>query len=280
MPELFPFQKEGVAFALEREASLIADGMGLGKTAQAVGVINEDASIRRVLVVCPASVRIPWQRELDQWLNRSFTIAVVGVNCQKPLSGDGITIINYDRLARFENALGAYDLAVLDECHYIKTPSSRRTLAAFKIRARRRVALSGTPLLSRPIELYSILHWLDPQRWPAGGYFRFGMRYCAAKHNGFGWDLSGASNLPELSALLRSTAMIRRTKAEVLPQLPPKIRTVIEVQPAGGMQRILRQEMDLYRARYLRVDSGSINREYLSRVRHQTALAKVPLVVD
>ena len=106
------------------------------------------------------------------------------------------------------------------------------------------------------------------------------MRYCAAKHNGFGWDLSGASNLPELSALLRSTAMIRRTKAEVLPQLPPKIRTVIEVQPAGGMQRILRQEMDLYRARYLRVDSGSINREYLSRVRHQTALAKVPLVVD
>jgi hypothetical protein len=58
MLELFPFQREGVAFALEREASLIADGMGLGKTAQVVGVINEDASIRRALVVCPASVRI------------------------------------------------------------------------------------------------------------------------------------------------------------------------------------------------------------------------------
>ena len=59
MPELFPFQKEGAAFALEREASLIADEMGLGKSAQAIGVINGDASIRRVLVVCPASVRIP-----------------------------------------------------------------------------------------------------------------------------------------------------------------------------------------------------------------------------
>jgi SWI/SNF-related matrix-associated actin-dependent regulator 1 of chromatin subfamily A len=117
---LYPFQKEGIAFATNREASLIADDMGLGKTVQEIGVINEDASIRRVLVVCPASVRIPWQRELDQWLNRSFTIAVVGVNCQKPLSGDGITIINYDRLARFENELGAYDLAVLDECQYIK----------------------------------------------------------------------------------------------------------------------------------------------------------------
>jgi SNF2 domain-containing protein len=82
-------------------ASLIADGMGLGKTAQAVGVINEDASVRRVLVVCPASVRIPWQRELEQWLDRSFMVAVVGVDSQKPLSGDGIMIINYDRLIRF-----------------------------------------------------------------------------------------------------------------------------------------------------------------------------------
>ena len=233
MPELLPFQKEGVAFALAREASLIADGMGLGKTAQAVGVINGDASIRRVLVVCPASVRIPWQRELEQWLDRSFAVAVAGVNSQKPLSGDGITIINYDRLIRFTD-LEAYDLAVLDECQYIKTPASRRTLAAFTIRARRRIALSGTPLLNRPIELYPVLRWLDPQRWPAGGYFRFGQRYCAARHNGFGWDLSGASNLPELSALLRSTVMIRRTKAEVLPQLPPKIRTVIELQPVRG----------------------------------------------
>jgi SWI/SNF-related matrix-associated actin-dependent regulator of chromatin subfamily A-like protein 1 len=245
---LYPFQKEGIAFATNREASLIADDMGLGKTVQAIGVINEDASIRRVLVVCPASVRILWQRELDQWLNRSFTIAVVGVNCQKPLSGDGITIINYDRLAPFADELEAYDLAVLDECQYCKSPDSKRTSAALSIKAKRKLALSGTPLLNRTIELYPVLRWLDPQRWPAGGYFRFGLRYCAARHNGFGWDLSGASNLPELSDLLRSTVLIRRTKAEVLPQLPPKIRTVIEVQPVGGMQRILRQEMDLYRA--------------------------------
>ena len=91
------------------------------------------------LVVCPASVRIPWQRELEQWLDRSFTVAVVGVNSQKPLSGNGITIINYDRLSRFTDDLEAYDLAVLDECQYIKIPASRRTLAAFRIRARRRM---------------------------------------------------------------------------------------------------------------------------------------------
>jgi hypothetical protein len=71
-----------------------------------------------------------------------------------------------------------------------------------------------------------------------------------------------------------------RTKAEVLPQLPPKIRTVIELQPVGGMRRIVRQEMDLYRARHLRLDSDAINWDDLSKVRHQTALAKVPLVVD
>lgn len=93
-------------------------------------MINADPSTARVLVVCPASVRIPWQRELEQWLSRSFPIAVVGVNSQKPLSGHGVTVINYDRLARFADELEAYDLAVLDEYHYCKNPDSKRTRAA------------------------------------------------------------------------------------------------------------------------------------------------------
>ena len=68
--DLFPFQEEGIRFASEREGALIADEMGLGKTCQAIGVINEDPTIRKVIVVCPASVRIPWRRELERWLNR------------------------------------------------------------------------------------------------------------------------------------------------------------------------------------------------------------------
>jgi SWI/SNF-related matrix-associated actin-dependent regulator of chromatin subfamily A-like protein 1 len=192
-PDLFHFQRIGTRFALEREAALIADEMGLGKTAQAIGVINADPSIRSVLIVCPASVRIPWRREL---------------------------------------------------------------------------------------EIFCVLSWLDPQRWPANGWFHFGQRYCGAKHNGFGWDLGGSSHLSELSTVLRSSVMIRRTKPEVLHELPPKIRTVIELYPSAGMKRVLKREMDVYEARYLKVDHRSINWDDLARVRHQTALSKVPLVIE
>jgi SNF2 family DNA or RNA helicase len=117
-PIYFPFQEEGIAFALEREAALIADAMGLGKTAQAVGVINQDPSIHKVLIVCPASVRIPWRRELEKWLARSLSITVAGIDFI-PVRDPDILIINYDRLCRLPKAFfePTYDLAVLDECH-------------------------------------------------------------------------------------------------------------------------------------------------------------------
>jgi SWI/SNF-related matrix-associated actin-dependent regulator 1 of chromatin subfamily A len=141
--------------------------------------------------------------------------------------------------------------------------------------------LSGTPILNRPIEIYPVLSWLLPQDWPSDGYFDFAQRYCGAYHNRFGWDFSGASNLAELSNRLHSSVMIRRTKAQVLPQLPEKIRTVVELYPAfAEIKRTIKQELDAYEARFLKVNHSLINWDDLARVRHQTALAKVPLIVQ
>jgi SWI/SNF-related matrix-associated actin-dependent regulator 1 of chromatin subfamily A len=282
----YPFQKIGIAFALEREGTLIADAPGLGKTAQAIGVINGDLTLRKVLIVCPASMRIPWARELEKWLTRGpLSIGVIGVNGEDPerlFHATDILIVNYDRLHRFSEQVTAitYDLCILDECHYAKSLEAKRTRAILRIRARRRLALSGTPLLNRPVELYPVLNWLDPGQWPARDLFRFGRRYCGARHNGFGWDLSGASNLDELSLLLRSSVMIRRTKAEVLPELPPKIRTVIELIPMPGMAETVRRERMVYELPHLEVDHAAIDWHNLSVVRHETALAKLPLVID
>ena len=283
MPKLFPYQQEGIAFALEREGALIADEMGTGKTIQAIGVINEDPSIEQVLIVCPASMRIPWRRELEKWLIRSLSIGIIGVDkeASSKLLDRQMLIINYDRLHQFEKELSGvvYDLAILDECHAIKNPEARRTKAAIKIKARRRIALSGTPLLNRPIELYPTLSWLSPTQWPPGDWFQFAVRYAGAHQNGFGWDVSGASNLPELSHRLRSTVMIRRTKAEVLPQLPPKIRSVIELYPDAEMQGLLKRELKAFESR-LHVNHEAIDWDDLAIVRHETALAKVPLILQ
>lgn len=281
----FPFQQTGIAFALAREGALIADSPGLGKTVQSIGVINGDPTLRKILVVCPAGMRIPWQRELEKWLERSLSVGVIGVNGedQERLFGESdILVVNYDRLHRFakEITVNTYDLCILDECHYAKSLEAKRTRIILKIKARRRLALSGTPLLNRPIEIYPVLSWLAPEQWPARDRFGFARRYCGARHNGFGWDLSGASNLEELSARLRATIMIRRTKVEVLPELPPKIRTVIELIPTLGMKEALRRERTAYELPHLRVNHTAIDWDNLSVVRHETALAKLPLVID
>ena len=282
---LFPFQQIGIAFASAREAALIADSPGLGKTAQAIGVINGDPTLKKILIVCPASMRIPWQRELEKWLTRPLSVGVIGVNGEDQellFTESDVAIVNYDRLHCFTKKIAAntYDLCVLDECHYAKSLEAKRTRISLQIKARRRLALSGTPVLNRPIELYPVLSWLAPKRWPATDWFAFAHRYCGAHHNGFGWDLSGASNLEELSARLRSTVMIRRTKAEVLPELPPKIRTVIELIPTPGMKEALRRERTAYELPHLWVNHTLIDWDNLSVVRHQTALAKLPLVID
>jgi SWI/SNF-related matrix-associated actin-dependent regulator 1 of chromatin subfamily A len=295
----FPFQEDGIRFALSRHGTLIADEMGLGKSIQAIGLINAVSSIHKVIIVCPASMRLVWKRELEKWLTRSMSIGVIRVDTAQPellFDQHNILIINYDRLHRFTKVLQSiwYDLAILDECHFVKSPLAKRTKAAIGINAGRRLALSGTPIMNRPVEILPVLSWLAPEQWPLNTWHEFALRYCGAFWNGFGWDTSGASNLAELSKRLRSTVMIRRTKAEVLPELPPKLRTVIEFSPTTELRALVERELDAFKkvvghqnedqfgtsAQKLKVNHDAIDWDNLSKTRHQTALAKVPLVTE
>jgi SNF2 family DNA or RNA helicase len=123
------------------------------------------------LIVCPATLKLVWKRELEYWLNRSFALCLVDTQSKfsQNVAGElSITIINYDRLSEYRCPLlfHVWDLTIFDECHYLKNPEAQRTQVATAIKAKRRVALSGTPLLNRPVELRSILSWLDPVAWP------------------------------------------------------------------------------------------------------------------
>jgi SWI/SNF-related matrix-associated actin-dependent regulator 1 of chromatin subfamily A len=252
-----PYQRAGIAYALSRSGTLIADEMGLGKTIQAIGVVNGDASIRSVLVVCPASLRLNWARELKKWLTREATIVVAGAGkAGAPVvaatGGDiRIRIVNYDLLKkRFDELVRTpWDLVVVDEIHYCKNPKSQRTEFVRRIAkpVPRRVGLTGTPIANRPRELFSVLQIVDPQTWdPPGrrkgktveagegaGFFRFVKRYCAAFRDAMGhWDMTGASNLDELQDRLRASCMVRRLKRDVLTELPAKRRQIIELE--GG----------------------------------------------
>jgi SWI/SNF-related matrix-associated actin-dependent regulator of chromatin subfamily A-like protein 1 len=321
-----PYQKAGIAYALGRSSTLIGDEMGLGKTIQAIGVINADSSIRSVLIICPASLRLNWKRELVKWLMVMFSIEVLDDKHPTPCSEPAdIVIANYDRARKPDvHALlmaRRWDLIVCDEAHRLKNPKAQQTKAILGVpfdkkknapaipglvsRANRKLFLTGTPVLNRPIELFPLLSAIAPADF--GNFFAFAKRYCNAREvwhgNDSHWDFSGSSHLEELQEKLRASCMIRRLKADVLTELPPKRRQIVTL-PAGKAGKVVAKELDAYddiagelevEAEVLRagddedayqVAAGKLAKvkkiafDEISDMRHKIALMKVPAVIE
>lgn len=309
-----PHQRAAIAYAGERAGTMNADEMGLGKTISALGTVNSDASIRRVLVVCPAMLKINWLREAKRWLVRPFRVLVVASGRPFPdgLAGEDpvLVIVNYELLRRHNALLEgvAWDLVVLDEAHFCKNYKAERTKLATRLlaRGRRRLALTGTPVLAAPRDLVEVLAALDPGNW--GDRWGYLYRYCDATGMRCGYDFSGARNLDELQARLRETVMVRRLKSEVLNDLPPKTRQVIVLErDCRELRQQVRRESEAMRgyaagrdgARSLMAMAKRIGDEQgylkavasmrttvgnslaeIARLRRETARIKLPHVVE
>lgn len=229
---LFNYQQEGVEFieALQGRA-LIGDEMGLGKTIQAIAYLELHPELRPAIVICPASVKYNWEKEINNWITSNSDTKVMQGRNGGSISSD-IIIINYDIVAGRLKELKELKpkCIILDEVHMTKNSKAQRTKAIIDLckGVKHILALSGTPIISRPIEFYNILKILDPSMFPSKT--RFGERYCGLKYNGFAWDYSGATNTEELHTKLNNRIMIRRKKSEVLKDLPPKIRSIVPLE--------------------------------------------------
>jgi len=305
--DYLPYQKAGIDYAMRRPNTLIADEMGLGKTIQAIGISNTDPTARRILIVCPASLKLNWKREWEKWDVKKLSVEI----SRKDLPDTDVVITNYEVLKKFATKLRAtnWDLLIVDECHYIKESRAQRTEyllgrketkrknketgqmepvpAIAPIGARRRVFLTGTPIVNRPKELWPIVESLDPDGL-GESFFKFAKRYCNAHQNRYGWDFSGASNLPELQEKLRSKFMVRRLKADVLKELPPKRRQVI-VLDWSHLDKKAREEMslalELEKKAYANMESADMKTAAIAftemaAARKRTAVAKIPLVIE
>ncbi|HEY1539659.1 MAG TPA: SNF2-related protein, partial [Solirubrobacteraceae bacterium] len=159
--ELAPFQWAGVRYALQARRTFIADEQGLGKTVEALAAIEADGAYPAI-VVCPASLKLNWEREATKWLpHRGVT--VIDGRMAVPPTGE-ITILNYEIVAAHRVALGRLRprALVIDESHYVKNPQTKRTRAVRKLADcvpadGLRLALSGTPVLNHADELVSQL---------------------------------------------------------------------------------------------------------------------------
>jgi len=272
--QLRPFQKAGVAYATDVKRCFIADEMGLGKTVQALASIQHENAYP-ALVVCPASLKTNWQREVKMWLPGKTTHIVdnkVGVK------NSDVVIINYDILTKQKDALlkVGFQSLIFDESHYAKNSGAQRTKALKEIAkaipsSGMVLALTGTPVLSRPIELVSqleIINRIDD----FGGSWNFRKRYCAASKSNFGWDFSGSSNLDELNDMLRRTCYVRRNKSDVLRELPDKARYTIETNLSGEAFQQYRMAEGAYLSWLGGDGRGSTSAQHLAKI---TSLKKL-----
>ncbi|WNL50691.1 DNA helicase [Ruegeria phage RpAliso] len=293
------FQKAGIAYAIKRERTLIADPPGLGKTIQAIGINNATgSSSSQVLIVCPASLKVNWAREWKRWDVHGLSVGIAmsvpqrepifdengerarDPNTNKPLTrtwtehdwpSTDVVIVNYDMLATFDDEIKSkeWDLVICDEAHLLKTATTTRSVSVFggkrtqtvtlrsgktkkkkitvlPIRAKRHAYLTGTPILSKPVELWTIVRACDP-RGLGHSWEAFTDRYCEAYDEPVGDDrfrrvTDGASNLTELNRLLRERFMVRRDKKAVLKELPDKTRELILL-PKDKLEKPIKKEL-------------------------------------
>lgn len=330
------YQKAGISYALEcwtdgLPGCLNGDEMGLGKTIQGIGVMNYlGAELGKVIIVCPNTLKYQWRDECRKWLTDKRRVMVQNAGC--PWLGElaDVLIINYDIVERYRKDIDAetWGLRIVDEAHYCKNPKAKRSKATLGIAAKRKLLFTGTPLENRTKELYPLLHDCDPKRWPEKGFFKFGLRYCDGKSMTVPvkkkvmeggrwtgrydkkmqrvWDFDGSSNSAELQQVLRGSIMVRRLKCDVLTELPPKRRQVVEL-PNDDFEHLLEEEREFLEARRERIEelqaacvlakASDNEEEYFAAVaalsegqqvlfeettkmRHAIALAKLPQCLE
>ncbi len=224
---LYPFQRQGVQFLDQSNGrAILGDEMGLGKTIQVLAWLRKHPEALPATVVCPASLKLNWDREIKRCTD--FTTQII--SGKRPTAVNhrsDIVIINYDIVFPWRLFLSSRSL-ILDECHLVKNLATKRTKGVrFIAKANKYIiAVSGTPITSRPSEFFSTISMVRPGLFTLR-YYRW--RFCAPKHNGFGWTYNGASNTAELHRIV-SSFMIRRLKRDVLTELPMKTRSIIPLQ--------------------------------------------------
>ena len=225
-------QKEAIEKLVGNDKFILADDMGLGKTTSTV-IAALESNLKKVLIVCPASLKINWKREIANYTDKSVSI-IEG----KIWESADFVIINYDILKNFHDPQDRknsvilnekFDLIVADEAHYIQNTQAARTKIANDIinKVGKVWLLTGTPMTSRPMNYYNLLNLVEsPVAFNWMGYVR---RYCNGYQFTVGrkkiWNVQGASNLEELRDRTKPQ-VLRRLKEEIL-DLPDKIITPI-----------------------------------------------------
>lgn len=280
-------QKEAIEKLVGSKRFILADDMGVGKTTSAT-IAAIESGAKKILIICPASLKINWEREIRNYTDRSIFI------CEsKNFSLDhDFIIVNYDILKNFydlkdkENSMIGKlnpDLIIIDEAHYIQNGQAQRTKLVnnFSKKANTLWLLTGTPMTNRPMNYFNLLQLIESpvaQNWMA-----YAIRYCQGYQFKAGnrkiWNVSGASNLEELRDRT-SKQVLRRLKTEVL-DLPEKIITPVYLRLKSKLyEGLMGEYFDWYRTKSEESKSLTIQFTKLMKVRQVIAEEKIQHTIE
>ena len=280
-------QKEAIQKLVENKKFILADDMGLGKTTSTIiGALESGA--KKVLIICPATLKINWKREIENYTDRSIFIAE-----SKNFSTEhDFVIINYDIIKNFhdikdrENSQilkSGFDLVIIDEAHYIKNAQAQRTklINNFVKDIDRLWLLTGTPMTSRPIDYYNLLSLVDSP--VAKNWMAYVIRYCNGYQFKAGprkvWNVMGATNLEELRDRTSGT-ILRRLKEDVL-DLPDKIITPVYIRlKSKNYEEIMGEYYDWYDKNPEESKSLTVQFSKLTKVRQVIADEKISHTIE
>ena len=278
-------QKEAIEKLVGNDRFILADDMGLGKTTSTViAALESDAE--KVLIICPASLKINWQREIENYTDKEISI----IEGKKWEPAD-FTIINYDILKNFHDPKHpeksdileyGFDLIVMDEAHYIQNVKAARTKIANNIvkKVGKVWLLTGTPMTSRPMNYYNLLDLVESP--VAENWMAYAIRYCAGYQFSVGskkvWNVTGSSNLEELRDRTKPQ-VLRRLKEDIL-DLPEKIITPVHLRlKSREYEKLMGEYYDWYNSSE---ESNSLTIQFskLMMVRQVIAESKIKDTIE
>ena len=280
-------QKDAIEKLVRNKKFILADDMGLGKTTSTI-IAALETGAKKILIVCPASLKINWQREIENYSSRSVYIS----EGKKFSTEHDFVIVNYDILKNFHDIKDKekseimkinFDLVIMDEAHMISNPQAQRTKIANDIasKSERVWLLSGTPMTSRPMNYYNLLNLVDSP--VAANWMAYAKRYCNGFQFSVGkrkvWNVTGASNLEELRERTQ-THILRRLKEEVL-DLPEKIITPVYLRlKSKDYEELMGEYFDWYDSRPEESSSLTIQFSKLMKVRKVIAQEKINNTIE
>ncbi len=257
--ELLPYQLDGIAFAVGAGRAVLADDMGLGKTIQGIGVaelLAREIGIKKVLIVCPTSLKSQWRNEIGRFCQRSCQLVLGRASERASQYGNEsfFTVCNYEQVLRDLLAIEqvSWDLIVLDEGQRIKNWEGQTSRVIKGLKSPFALVLSGTPLENRLDDLYSVVQFVNDRR--LGPAFRFLNRHRVVDEKG---KVLGYRNLDQLRQTL-APLLLRRTRAAVLGDLPPRTTEVIRIAPTA-------EQLELHNA-HKRIVASIITKKFISEM--------------